>query len=255
MAQLEAEARNLMGVIAETFTAAAAYIVGEILKLGSGHAAVVISNNLNSGDEAAAYISGLFDIKCAAATTFVAGDPVYWDASAGLAVTTPANSDDHYLGTAFAASDSSTAYVQTRLNQEVRAGLSPSLIASCAPVIDHADTEAVEILSASQNANGMLVLSYHGVVTEQPAGSSEDQLIVSLLDEDDNAISTLTTTDTTPDAVGDYIKGALSVVGAATGTVAAIIPAGKGAKVKVTQATAGTPAGALRVQALFVPLF
>jgi hypothetical protein len=77
-------------------------------------------------------------------------------------------------------------------------------------------------------------------------------MIVTLYDSDDNAISSLTPSDAAADAVGDLVQGALSAANAATGTVQAVIPAGKGAYLKVSQATAGgTPAGEMKCQALF----
>ena len=110
------------------------------------------------------------------------------------------------------------------------------------------------MIDVADNPEGLLLVAFLGEVTEQPAGSSEDQLVVTLYDSDDNALDTLTTTDGTPDAVGDVIIGAAALFGASSGDAIKKIPAGKGAYAKVTQATEGTPAGKLKVRALVVPL-
>lgn len=115
-------------------------------------------------------------------------------------------------------------------------------------------TEPV-ILPASENPNGVILLSFFAQVTEAPVGSSEDQLIVTLADEDDGTLSVLTTTDTTPDAAGDIIQGTLAVLGASTGGVLAQAAAGKALKLVLTQATSGgSPAGTLDCRALLLSL-
>lgn len=111
------------------------------------------------------------------------------------------------------------------------------------------------ILPAAENPNGVILLSFFAQVTEAPVGSSEDQLIVTLADEDDNTLSVLTTTDTTPDAAGDIIQGTLAVLGASTGGILAQAAAGKALKLVLTQATSGgSPAGTLDCRALLLSL-
>jgi len=240
------------------FVAAAALASGEILQDDDGSAIVVAGlKGFALGEQAAAYRKGVFDVASATGTTFSKGDPVYWDASAGLAVTSPGAVDDVYLGTADKAKASGPLVVRVRLNEGF-AGAGSSgqrgTWVTRAVVLDHADAAEHEVVAAAENPLGLLVLSFHGVVTEAPAGSSEDQLILDLQDEDDAVLSQITTTNTTPDAAGDVVIGTRTLGAGATGDVASVIPAGKSAHVQVTQATAGMPAGAVRVSVLVAPL-
>lgn len=240
----------------QDYTPASAVSAGEIVQLSDGRAAVC-KTDLAASEKGAVYTRGIFDVLCAAATTFSAGDPVYWDASASLAITSPGASDDVYLGTAVAASDGTTALVRTDLNAGLAgAGGTGQRVAwtTRAQVVAHDDTDEFTLVAAAENPNGLLVVSFHGVVTEAPAGSSEDQLEITLYDEDDNALAVLLTTDTTPDAAGDIVVGTRTLAAGSTGDVAAVIPAGKAAYAKVSQATAGTPAGEVRVSAIVAPL-
>lgn len=243
-----------------SWNASAAYSSGEVIETPAGCAGVVAGlKDVASGDEVAAYISGQFKFASASGTTFSAGQAVYWDASANQAVATPAGAvDDIYLGTAVVAKTSGQTVVETELNGGFAGAghLGPrSVFSSRAALVAHDDgTTEFDLIPAAQNANGVVIVALFAEVTEQPAGSSEDQMVVTLFDGDDNAIATLTTTDTSPDAVGDVIMGSLGVVSASTGDVLPVIPAGKRAYVEVTQATAGTPAGELKVRVLAVPL-
>ena len=98
----------------------------------------------------------------------------------------------------------------------------------------------------------MLVRSAYAVVTEQFAGSTQDQGIVTLQDSAGSSINiTFTAADAGADAVDDAILNGGSdntLNEAASGEALAIIPAKKGLKAVVTQTTSGgTPAGKMQI--------
>jgi len=244
------ESIHKQGAGLEDYTPSAAKTAGQVELITGGRAGAVDAS-LAASEKGALVTEGKRAFLCAAATTFAVGDPVFWDASANLAVTAEGDSADFYVGVCVATCGSTATYVMVQMN------------VPCAPVnlnglrgvwvtrpivMDHADTASYTIITAAQNPDGLNIDSFFGIVTEQPAGSSEDQLVITLYDEDDNALATLTTTNTSPDAAGDLIQGSLGWSDGTTGEVAPVIPAGKSAYVKVSQATAGTPAGAVKVQ-------
>lgn len=239
------------------FIAAADVVSGEVIQLADGQPAVVGGmRGFSAGELATGYSHGSYDLLSASATEFAVGAPVYWDVSANLAIASPGDADDLYMGTAEVAKSSGQTTVRTKLGTPGCGAGSigmRNLFTTREVEIDHADTAEFPLITANENPNGCLLMQFIGRVTEEPAGSSEDQLIVTLYDDDDNALSTLTTTNTTPDAVGDVIQGTQAANGA-TGAVLKSIPAGKGAYAKVSQATAGTPAGKLKVRAILCPL-
>jgi len=250
---MAAEAQYLQDEEVIQFTAAAALASGEVIQLEDGRAAVVSgAKGFASGDLASARVRGRHKCIVASGVTFADGDPVYWDASANTCITAGSCEDgDFYLGSAVGAKGSGVTSMNVDLNGP--AGAQRGLFSSRVKLIDHADAAEHILIDAKDNPNGLALVALLGEVTEQPAGSSEDQLIVTLFDEDDNAIDTLTTSGT-PDAVGDIVVGATAMYATATGGVFKKIPAGKAAYVKVTQPTAGTPAGALKVRAVVMPL-
>jgi hypothetical protein len=116
------------------------------------------------------------------------------------------------------------------------------------------------LIPASENPNGLIILACFGILTEVMAGSSEDQGVVTISDESDNALDTLTPSDAAADALGDYITGASIpeplYVGGSTGTAWAgkMVAAGEFVDAAVTQLTVGTPAGRYLVCVLYVPV-
>ena len=72
--------------------------------------------------------------------------------------------------------------------------------------------------------------------------------ILELLANCDHPVRIITTTNTTPDAAGDLVQGTRGAFFAATGVVLGKVAAGKAVKCKVAQATAGTPAGKVKVR-------
>jgi hypothetical protein len=80
-------------------------------------------------------------------------------------------------------------------------------------------------------------------------------LEISLYDSDDNVLSVMITTNTTPTPADDFVIGTRALNVAATDVVACVIPAGKGAYAKVSQATVGgSIAGEVRVAVIVAPL-
>lgn len=128
------------------------------------------------------------------------------------------------------------------------------------PLVPELDCETGEdaadhlLVPGFMNRTGLLVLGVFGRVTEQFAGSSQDQGIVTVYDEDDNVIATLTPSNAAADAVGDIVVG-YSAYAASTGAAGKSVAAGKYIDCKVTQVTAGgTPAGKMTVHIIVAPL-
>lgn len=252
------EARIVSERIGYKAIATVALAAGEIIQLPDGRAGVIAGALAKAvGQWYEAYVSGIWKIQSASGTTFAVGQAVYWDASASLAITAPGAADDQYLGTADKAKISGETFVDVNLNQIGLGGpqaLGRIPFASRIVSLDHADATEHDLIDASQNINGLDVLSFSGIVSEAGAGASEDQLIVTLYDSDDNALSVITFADAGADGIGDILIGTRTIAGGASGSVAAVVPAGKGAYVKVSQATGGAgAAGAIDVEATFIP--
>lgn len=253
-----AEAVLVNDGMAVKFVAATTYAGGEIIRLPDGRGAVVAGlAGFVSGDTVTAYPLGRFSVLSASATLFSIGDPVYFDISASLAIVEPGAVGDILLGTATKAKIDGELIVDVDFNVGFAgAGASGQrgVWASRASNIAHDDTTDHDLILAAENPNGLMVVAFVGLVTETIVGGSEDQLVIELFDEDNTSLSTMTTTDTTPDVAGDAVLGVGTIANGATGEVLAIIPAGKGAYAKVTQPTAGSPAGEVTVSVLVVPL-
>ncbi len=225
---------------------------GQIVQTPDGRAGVVQGlNPETTGGTVSLAVEGVFDVLCAAATEFAAGQTVYWDSSANLAVTAPEAGEDFYVGVALAASSSTQAFVRVALNVPVSGGLG-GFIVTPAVVVDHAEASKLTLLPAALNAGGATVLAFWGEVTEQSAGASEDQLIVGLYEQDEGtAKSTITAANASGDAIGDVVKGTGCALNATDGAVLAKVAAGKAVQVGVSQATSGSGlAGKFKVQAL-----
>lgn len=232
----------------EQYVATAALVSGQIVILPTGQTGIVAGlSPVAIGDVYAAYTEGIFDVASATGTTFAQGARVYWDDTNNVAVGTATAIP---LGIAAAAKASGPLTVSVILG--ANKALCP--VVSGGVTIAFNTSGNTTILNASQNKGGMDVSDFYGVITTVCAGASQDQLIVGLYDSDDNEISTLTVSDAGADAVGDLVPGTLTTK-AALGTVLAVVPAGKGAYVKVKQATSGAgAAGAMRVKAVFNPI-
>ena len=248
------EAQHLNDPSPLKVTAAAARASGEIMQASDGRAAFVVGlNSVASGDQMQIQLEGLAKILTAAATTFAVGDRVMWDASANLAVALGLAHDgsaDFFVGTCTKTCTSSQDRVEVLLNV---GGQRPNVYEfDCAT--GTGDTDSHQLVPAEQNQHGLLVTHIFGIVTEAMVGSSEDQGIITVSDESDNALCTLTPTDGAADAIGDYILG-VQAQSTATGAATILqVAAGEFIDAAVTQQTAGTPAGKVKVYVEAIPL-
>lgn len=99
-------------------SAGAAYNPGDLVIncVGDGRCGVVAGlEAVASGDPVTFYVNGQFDVNCASATTFSAGDKVYWDDTNNVAKTT-ATGGYIYIGRAVKAKTSGQLVVLTELN-------------------------------------------------------------------------------------------------------------------------------------------
>jgi len=115
----QVEAQTLYGAGERQFTAGTTYSSGEVIELDDKRAGVVGGlTGAVSGDQVTVYTAGVFGVKAASATTFSAGDDVWWDASESVAVAeSSADADaDLYLGTAVEAKTNGQLTVKTDLN-------------------------------------------------------------------------------------------------------------------------------------------
>jgi len=116
------------------------------------------------------------------------------------------------------------------------------------------DSASVELIPAHQNPDGLIIIAAFGVVTEQFGGGTEDQGVVTISDESDNAICTLTASDGGADAVNDVIEG-FFLHEAATGDAGKVVAAGEYVDCACTQNTSGTSAaGKMTVHLIVKPL-
>ena len=244
----------------DVLSAAGALASGEVQQLADGRAAVVAGlNAVSTGDPYALQAVGIIGIVTAAATTFSKGDSVMWDASASLAVNralTLDGSADFRLGIAAQDCSSSQTVVYTELN-----AVAPGNAVPLAPIVFEfdcatgSDTDAHVIIPAEQNPHGLVITHIFGLITEAFVGSSEDQGVITISDESNNALATLTPTDGASDAIGDYILG-VQAQSTATGAATILqVAAGEFIDGAVTTQTAGgTPAGKVKVYIEAIPL-
>lgn len=217
--------------------AAAAIAACLIVQVPDGRAGVTQNQRaLEAGEQYSAAVSGIFDVPSASATTFAKGQDVWIDVANDVAVpfsTALIGGTDFRLGKASVAKASGVTTVRVDFNAEV----------SCqvfAPELDCTDATATAILiPAEQNTTGFIVEEIFSEITEGFAGDTEDQGIVTVADEDDSAIATLTPTDAGADATGDIIVG-YSRPAATTGAELKKVAAGKAVKASVSQAASGT---------------
>lgn len=125
------------------------------------------------------------------------------------------------------------------------------------PSIETAAANKALLIHATENQNGLLVLWAGGLVTETFGGGTEDQGIITIEDTDGTDITTLTPSDAGADAVNDIVSSAANkvAIGAATGSLMAVVGAGKGIQALVSQLTSGTSEqGAMKVGVIAVPI-
>jgi predicted RecA/RadA family phage recombinase len=233
------------------YTPASAVTAGTLVQLPGGKTGHVVAD-IAASVLGAIYTKGLFRVKCATGVTFSAGAPVYFSAAGRTAIASMAATDDWLIGVC-AKTKTSELEVLVEINESPVAGAAVTQT----PVveIDHADTAEFELLSAADNPGGMVLLEFFAELTEASAGASEDQLIITLYDSDDAALSVITAANASADTVGDVIRGTLGVLNTTSGTVMSKVGAGKGCYAKVSQATSGSGmSGKMKVRALLAPL-
>jgi len=204
-------------------------------------------------------LAGIRRADSASATVFAKGDTVYYNLTTGLAVVAALTFDPDVtvaVGVATKAKASGELFVQYLPSSPTdRYGAIQPYIYEfdC----DGANGDVLEhvLIPAWMNRHGLLILGVFGIVTEVFAGSSEDQGIITIEDEDDNAISTLTASNAAADAVNDVIVGTNDLYSATSGDAAKVVAAGKAVQGFVSQQTSGgTPAGKMKVYIRAIPL-
>ena len=111
-----AEARLHTAPRVYQFAAPRALVSGDILEFIDKAVVYVGAAPAAEGDLIAATSEGNYEIASASATTFSVGDPVYWDNTNKLAVTTPG---DFLLGVAIKAKVDGQTVVLVALNEYV----------------------------------------------------------------------------------------------------------------------------------------
>ena len=245
------------------FTAAADYEGGDVIEAADDRAGVVVSDvdySVNATGQI--YVNGVFDFTKASGVTFTAGQEVWWDRSGNTAInrssmdTTAADdAEDFYVGIATKAAASGDNYVRTALNA-MKVVANAGLIHGLVPEVDcEVDSAAELLLPSAWNKNGVIFYDCFGLVTEAFDGDGEDQGIVTVSDEDDNALGTITAADAEADAVGDIVACTNAAVRAADGAAAKTVAAGKYIDCACTQNTSGTDkAGKFKVHLIVAPL-
>ncbi|MHC4616387.1 MAG: capsid cement protein [Planctomycetota bacterium] len=237
---------------------------GQIIRTEDGLAAVVMGGDSRlstssqvavSGDQASIAYGDEWLITSASATTFSVGDPVYWDDSASQAVPVSAaldGSTDFYIGVATRAKADGDATVQVMLNGATGVGQPIVYEFDCQTGVDSASHI---LIPAEMNPNGLIINEIFAQVTEQFAGGTEDQGIVTVSDESDNALATLTAADASADAVDDILVG-YQRQAASSGDALLVVAAGEFIDAAVTQETSGASvAGKMKVFVSATPSF
>ena len=97
-------------------TPSSALSAGEVIALDDDRAAIAVAD-IAADALGSVYTEGVFDVTTASATEFAAGDEVYWDVSADLAIlAASAATGDIRMGPALAASGSGETTVRVDLN-------------------------------------------------------------------------------------------------------------------------------------------
>lgn len=257
------ETQHYQGAERLSHTPGSAVANGKVVNIGGslfGYADSAIEASRQGALALAA--AGIRWCKKATATTFTVGDEVWLDASTGLAVApnaTPADADLP-LGICVATGangPNAVAYLPFGIMD--RYSVIRPFVYEFDCSIDNGDTDEHVLIPAWMNRHGLILRNLFGLVTEAMVGSSEDQGIVTVEDEDDNAIATLTAADAAADAVGDILVASLSLCtddsGDISGTAWKTVAAGKAVQGFVSQQTSGgTEAGKIKVFCDFVPL-
>lgn len=235
------------------YTPGSAVTAGTAIQLADGTVGIP-NNDIAASALGALQIGGIAKVTTDTATTWSDGDEIWYDNSEEEAVKKSLALDgsaDFRLGIAVGAQVSGETVGYVRLNQE--RPLEP-IVYEFDVDGDNGDTDAHQLIPAEMNPNGLLILGIYAVVTEQMAGSSEDQGIITVRDESNNSLATLTASDAAADALGDIVVG-YAAAAASTGDAAVTVAAGEYVDGTVTQQTSGgTPAGKMKVYVQAIPL-
>jgi len=189
--------------------------------------------------------------------TFAVGDTIVWDNSASLAVALGLDHDgsaDLPVAVCVAAAGTNDDFVVGMPTQALERY---TTIRPFVFEFDVADGDVLEhiMIPAWMNRHGLVIEQCYGIVTEAMVGSSEDQGVVTVEDEDDNSLSVITAADAAADAAGDILVGTNGVWGIASGAAVKTVAAGKAVQGFVSQQTSGgTPAGKIKVYIVARPL-
>jgi predicted RecA/RadA family phage recombinase len=137
------------------YTPASAVEAGDIIHLVDGIAGVVVTD-LAASQKGAIYTAGKSKVLTASATVFAAGDAVYWDVSASLAITAPGAVGDHYLGTAVVACANGDTRVLVDLNAERQPSIVPVFVHTVAATLTKEQSGTLHI---NTGASGGIALT------------------------------------------------------------------------------------------------
>jgi len=215
-----------------------------------------IASQTSAGDaKCKVLVEGMFQDALASAVIADVGKPVFLSDDNTLSKVALGN---RYVG--HIQSLVSAGNVLVRFNNTLQFNSLPVIERVSPAVTVTALTNMALLIDPTENHNGLIITRAFAIVTTAMAGSSEDQGEVTLQDTDGTTLGiVMIGTNTTPDVAGDIILPTGTVVDnhatpAATGAAVVIVPADKGVRVKCTQATAGTPAGAVKVYVKAVPI-
>lgn len=114
--------------------------------------------------------------------------------------------------------------------------------------------EQHDLIPASANRTGLLVVLAAGIVTEVLGGGTQDQGVVTIYDGDDTSLGTITFADAGADVIGD-VRFGIVLPAATAGDAAKSVAAAKKIYGKVTTACTGTSAaGEVKVAVQVLPL-
>jgi predicted RecA/RadA family phage recombinase len=253
MATLEAYYHNPGETL--DYTPSGATTAGTVLQAADG-SVIIPANDIGASVKGAATCKGVFRVAALTGATWSDGAELWWDESAGGAVTKTnalEGADDFRLGIAVGAKVSGVLYGYVRIN-EARPAFDP--------IVYEFDCQAGtlnekhQLVPAEMNTHGLLILGVWALVTEVFAGGTEDQGIVTVYDgaTSPNTICTLTPTNAGADALNDVVTG-YSIGDDATGTAGVVVAAGLHIDAAITQLATGTSAaGKMKVYVVAVPL-
>jgi len=116
-------------------------------------------------------------------------------------------------------------------------------------------TTAVTVAPGSTNSKGWVFYDAFGIVSEVFGGDTQDQGVLTLADTADNALGTITPSNSGADDLNDIVACTNRAVAQTTGTAIKTIAAGVGIKATITQQTAGTgEAGKMKLYLVLRPL-